>query len=189
MLCHARPKKKKPCTVKVGNVTLPIYKGKVRGRDRFTVAYHEAGVRRRETFSTEGAARIRAGEIAVKIENSQRDMLALTGTEMEVYAFSIRELKDVGVSLLEVVREYAAESKGIQGSSILTAAKDYARRKTGVAPEPVPELVEEFLIQQKTDGARIRYPLAPNHANPDAPDFLRNCTWMDWMTGPSPNRS
>ncbi len=157
MLCHASRKKKKALSVKVGNIALPIYKGMIRGRVRYTISYREAGERKRETFATEDAARARAEEIAVKIENGQRDVLTLTGTDKESYALAVRELEATGVPLLTAVREYIAASKILQGGSLLAAAKDYARRKTGITPRLVPELVEEFLEKQKKDGARIRY--------------------------------
>lgn len=161
--------------MKVGNITVPIYKSMARGRVRFTLAYREAGERKRETFATENAARARAEEIAVKIENGQRDVLTLTGVDKESYAFAVRELEETGVPLLTAVREYIAASKMLQGSPLLTAVKDYARRTTGITPRLMPELVEEFLEKQKNDGVSVRYLQSlRSHLRRFAKDFQTN---------------
>ena len=57
----------KPIAVKVGNVTVKIYRVKNRGYDSFQVADYSTGKRKLESFASEREARDVANTIAVKV--------------------------------------------------------------------------------------------------------------------------
>ena len=154
-------KPKGPLKVRCGNVTLPIYRGKSKGYDFFTLAYYEGGKRIRRTFSKLQDAKIEAEKAAVRIENGQRDILRLASSDAQDYALALKELQPTGVPLHAAIREYVAAVQYLQampGVSLLTAVQNYVTRHNGInSSMAVSEIVQELLAARKQDGVSVRY--------------------------------
>src|SRR5215510_8634793 len=140
--------------VKVGNTLVKIYhwRGKS-GYDQFKVAYHADGKLRRETFGKLAKAKARANEIAVQIERGERDILKLTSADRAGYVAARNLLQPLGIPLHAAVEEYVAARAHLDGESLLSAAKAYARRKGSHHDKRVREIVAELLQDKKQNGA------------------------------------
>src|SRR5262245_25997170 len=90
---------------KVGNVVIPIYPSATNGYTGFTVAWYEAGKRRRKFFAKEVDARKHARLVATKIENQERQALALSPEDARIYADVTSALRPLGITLDSAVRE------------------------------------------------------------------------------------
>jgi integrase len=148
--------------VKVGNTTIKIYhsKGalkpgsKAERYDQFTVAYRALdGEHRRETFGKLAKAKARANEIAVQSERGERDILKLTSADRAGYVAALNLLQPLGIPLHAAVEEYVAARAHLDGESLLSAAKAYARRKGSHHDKRVGEIVAELLQDKKQNGA------------------------------------
>jgi len=153
-------------TIKVGNTTIKIYhsKGalkpgsKAERYDQFTVAYRALdGEHRRETFGKLAKAKARANEIAVQIERGERDILKLTSADRAGYIAALNLLQPLGIPLHAAVEEYVAARAHLDGESLLSAAKAYARRAHSHTDKPVAEIVAELLRDRTQNGASDRY--------------------------------
>jgi len=65
-------------------------------------------------------------------------------------------LRPHGLPLHSVVEEYLAARARLDGESLLSAAKEYARRHRH-SDKPVQEVVDELLATKKRDGLSLRY--------------------------------
>jgi len=128
-------------TIKVGNTVVKIYHCNEKGRyDQFKVVYRIDGKRKIETFGKLKKAKNRAMEIAVKIENGERDALKLTNVDRSTYLRAIELLKPTGVPLHVAIEEY------------LTL------RKPAECPEKlVPDVIAQLLEDKKAHGASRRH--------------------------------
>jgi len=151
-----------PVVVKVGSAVVKIYRGKVKfkGRrrryDAFTVAYYQNGKRRRSVFGNLDDAKKAAQEIATKIAQGRANAKELNGADLESYSAAINLLQPHGLPLHAVIEEYLAARERLDGESLLSAAKEYARRHRH-CDKPVQEVVDELLASKKRDGLSLRY--------------------------------
>ena len=93
---------------KVGNVSVPVYPTSSNGYRGFTVAWYEGGKRCRKFFAKETDARRHARLVATKIENQERQALAVSPSDARIYAAALSELKPLGLALDSAVRELVA---------------------------------------------------------------------------------
>ena len=145
-----------PKAVKIGSAIVKIYCGKAHGYDLFTVAYHENGKRQRRTFADLGDAKNAAHEIALKIAQGRANSMELTGADRDTYIAVLNLLRPHGLPLLSVVEEYVAAREHLDGDSLLSAAKEYARKHKH-SDKRVRDVVDELLAAKKSDGLSIRY--------------------------------
>jgi integrase len=159
-LCVIKRHKQFPKKIKVGSVTVKIYRGRIKVSGRkyeiFTVAYHGNGERRRKVFRKLADAKDAAHEIALKIAQGRANAKELSGTDLESYNTAINLLRPHGLPLHSVIEEYLAARERLDGESILSAAKEYARRHRH-SDKPVQEVVDELLAAKKRDGLSLRY--------------------------------
>src|SRR6266700_2759642 len=154
---HEAGARRKPISVKAGNVEVKIYQGKSRGYDLFTVVHYVGGARKRETFGNLADAKERAREVARAIINGRTAVLELTNADREGYVAALERLRPLGVPLHSAVEEYVAARSHLNGESLLSVAKAHAGRRRDVPDKRVREIVEELLAAKKRDGLSVRY--------------------------------
>ena len=87
----------RPDTVKIGSVTVRIYRTTNRGSDLFTVSYYDAqGHRRRRNFRDGESARLEAQRVAASISRGESQVLQLTGDDRLAYERAVRTLEPLG---------------------------------------------------------------------------------------------
>jgi len=149
-----------PLVVKVGSAVVKIYSNKVKSKrrryDAFTVAYYQNGQRQRSVFGNFEDAKKAAHEIATKIAHGRANAKELNGLDLESYNAATNLLRPHGLPLHAVVEEYLAARERLGGESLLSAAKEYARRHRH-CDKPVEEVVDELLETKKRDGMSLRY--------------------------------
>ena len=148
--------RRKPQIVKVGSFTVPIYFTPTGERERFTVAYYEAGRRVRRVFDDAEAAKREAGMIAAKMATGNRAVLELSSADKESYVLARQELEAVGMPLHDAVRQYVTAMNALPaGASLMEAVQAFALRAKGRTKEKsVSDSVEEFLSLSEAEMAR-----------------------------------
>jgi len=145
-----------PLEIKKGSTRVKIYRTVDRGRDRFTVGYHEGSRRVLRQFADLAEAKEEAGIIAKKLNAGQGSALELSGVDRDAYLHAMSQLKPLAVPLNVAVGEFVA-AKAI-GVPLLAAAKFYQEAHSSKLPDkPVTEVVAEFLVAKKADGCSVRY--------------------------------
>lgn len=179
-----------PIVVKAGNAAVKIYRGKSRGYDLFTVVHYIGGSRKRETFGSLADAKERAQEVARAIINGRTAVLELTNADREGYVAAAELLRPLGIPLHSAVEEYVAARSHLDGESLLSAAKEHARRRRHVTDKRVPEIVEELLAAKQRDGLSVRYvQTLRSHLNRFALGFRTNIGSIaarfieEWLVG------
>jgi len=154
----ATKKKVLPISVKVGNVTLKIYKGTSHGYPLHTLVWYEAGKRQRRTFSELQEAKDEAQILGTRIESGNRTAAKMKNTDADAMGLALRDLQPLGIPLNVAVKEYVAARKILDGGSIVEAARFYAaRRPTQTTSISVHDAVEAFLVAKEADGVGVRY--------------------------------
>jgi integrase len=148
-----------PLDVKVGSVTVKVYKTVNRSRPMFTVAYHEGARRVLRQFSDETKARKEAKIVAGRLNAGEGAALQLTGKDRDAYVYAIGKLRPLQLPLNVVVDEYI-KARGFN-VPIVEAAKAYAETHSAKLPDrTVKQVFEELLEAKRRDGASRAY-LAP----------------------------
>src|SRR5476649_1280878 len=88
-----------PLKIKNGSVTVKIYPTRNRGREAYTIAYHEAGRRTRRMFAELSKAKAEAKIIAQQLSAGKGAALELTGVDRDSYLSAISKLKPLGLDL------------------------------------------------------------------------------------------
>src|SRR5262245_59705724 len=137
-----------PKVVKVGSAVVKIYRGKItvggRRYETFTVAYHRDGKRQRKVYRKLSDAKEAAHDTATKIAQGRVNAKELNGSDLESYNAAMNLLRPHGLPLHSVVEEYLAARERLDGDSLLSAAKEYARRHCH-SDKPVQEVVDQLL--------------------------------------------
>jgi integrase len=147
------PVREKRLSEKVGNVTIPIYLTSTKGYDGFTVVWYEAGKRCRKFFALLSDARGHARLVATKIENQERQVLALAPEDCRIYSDALARLRPLKISLDAAVRE-VVEARGIVGDYPVLEALKFWRmhHEVGILEKRVSEVVRELVEGLKRDG-------------------------------------
>ena len=150
--------KHKPIAVKVGNVTVKIYRVKNRGYDSFQVADYSTGKRKLESFASEREARDAANTIAVKVAKLDGAVLTLSSNDRLAYLRALELLKPTGVPL-ELAAAYFTEAQTkLAGRSLNEAVEYFLKRNPSAMPrKTVSEIFTEFLIAKQADGVSAVY--------------------------------
>jgi len=127
-----RPAKGQTIQVKVGSVSVPIYRSENNGLPRFFVAFYHNGQRIRRSFSDLEDAKKEARKAAQKIMAGFSHANDLSNSEREVYLNAKSCLEKAGLALLPAVQEYAQCHEMLGGGSLLGAIRDYVERNKGV---------------------------------------------------------
>ncbi len=142
--------------IKVGNVTLKIYKhqratttGNV--RTVFTYADKSTGKRVLKSFSTLEAAKAAAALVASKESGVQTTAANLRTEDAASYARSLQLLRPTGVSLELAAATFARAFAVLGGEKILAAAEYFARQSPdNLTPRTVAEVVAELVATKVT---------------------------------------
>jgi integrase len=138
---------------KVGNVSIPVYPTSSNGYSGFTVAWYESGKRCRKFFANETDARRHARLVATKIENQERQALALSPQDARIYAAVVSELKPLGLALDSAVREIVAARKVVGDYPLLQALQFWKRHHDDAIPDKrVADVVSELVNGLRKDG-------------------------------------
>jgi integrase len=155
---HKRSKGK-PETVKVGNVTVKVYRRERptttgQWRTIYEVCDYTAGVRRLRGFSEHGEARREAQRIAGQLATGDATAAQMLGSEAASYGRAVELLRPTGASLELASAIYAKAFEILGSDRILEAANFYRQHGAdNITPRTVAQVVQE-LLEAKT--ARTR---------------------------------
>jgi integrase len=145
-----------PLEIRKGSVRVKVYRTVDRGRDRFTVAYHEGTKRRLIQFADLAEARDEASLVAEQLNAGQGAALELSGGDRDAYLYAVKKLKALKMELVPAIDEFIAAKKW--DVPLAVAAKSYHESHNRKLPDKsVADVVAEFLAAKKTDGRSIRY--------------------------------
>ena len=178
--CHAKPRavrregKPQRHDVKIGNVTVPIYVNRYRrlgGKVEvlYCVSYYEEGRRIRRNFASLPDARRFAEKQARGIEKGEREAARWGGDDALAFGTAKSRVSGVGLSVIEVCRQFVAATKRLpEGSTLVEAVGDFAARFVRTEKRTIAEVIAEFIEAKKQVGCSetylrtIRTQLAPN---------------------------
>lgn len=144
----------------------PVIFGKVKTYltgNQFILSWYADGERRREKRSTFEAAKERAAEINRDLDAGRGHVRSFTTTETAVLNSCIEQLRDIGVPLSQVVREYIAAHRILAGrGSVEEAARKFveARAKAQLTPIKFDDVAAEFLQRCARNGLSEAYQVA-----------------------------
>ena len=147
-----------PLLVRIGNVTVKVYR---RLRGPYTIweiADYSGGKRRLRSFNDEAEARKEATRIARALATGQTVAAGMSAQQMASFGRAIQLLQGTQVPL-EIAAASFAEAFNILGANrIVEAARFFSERQLLFAsPIPVPQVVEEFLAVRQTRDLSRRY--------------------------------
>lgn len=146
-----RKRYSKPETVKVGNVTVPIYKrtrdkGKPTERIVFDVADFTSGVRKFRGFSDRTKAVKEAEKLARQISSGDATAAMMRNNEAASYGRAMELIRPTGASLEVVASVYAKACEILGSDAIIEAAKFYKRHGADqLERKRVSEVVTELI--------------------------------------------
>jgi site-specific recombinase XerD len=150
--------KRKPIVVRVGAVTVKIYRVRPAGKpEAFQVADFSTGRRRLREFADENEARGEAARIATLLGQGQVKAASLIGGEVESYGRAMALLGPSGVSLEVAVDTFAEAFRILGGNRVLEAARGLATKAVAPAPQGVGQSVADFIASRKARGASAYY--------------------------------
>jgi integrase len=155
-------KRRKPETVKAGDVTVKIYRRRkvINGKAYtvFEVADYTTGTRRLRSFSDHGKALAEAGRLARQISTGEATAATMRNSEAASYGRAIELLRPTGASLEVAAAGYAKAFEILGGDSVIEAANFYARHRADlITRKTVAEVVAELVDVKKARGKSARY--------------------------------
>lgn len=147
-------KKRGPfCTVKNGNVSVPIYLVENKGYREFRVAwYPEPGKRRLKAFAQEAEARRFAGGVSSTITSGDIKGLVLTENDRLVYQNALAALYGTGTPLDQATRDYAAAVQKLGKVTLKEAVDFYVKHNAGLEKRSVEQVVQELIRTKQHPG-------------------------------------
>ena len=149
--------------IKHGSAVVPIYKGRVRKWDCYTVAYHMNGRRVRRNFGSLEKAKAEAQLMARKIQDGKSSSNDLTSAQRENHLAAERLVAPFNMPLVSAVEEYTRCRQLLGDVPLMMAIQEFVRRNRGVQlGVKVPDLIDEFVKAKAQDNlSRIyRFQLA-----------------------------
>jgi integrase len=126
-----------------------------------TLAYTEAGKRKRKFVTAIEQARTEARNIARQLSEGTGHIHSLTPDQVSDFHAADKILRQhPGRSLAAVVAEWAAANAALGGGSIVAACEAQAKaniRQSGFTPTLVADVYDKFLAGLERDGASVRY--------------------------------
>ena len=145
-----------PLEIKKGSTRVKIYRTVDRGRDRFTLGYHEGARRVLRQFADFAEAKKEAGIVAEKLNAGQGSALELTGKDRDAYLYALDKLKTLKMGLVPAIDEYIEAKKW--DVPLATAARAYHDSHADtIVTKTVQEVIDELLATKCTDGASNAY--------------------------------
>ena len=141
-------------------VKVPIYSGLHHGKQSYLIAYYADGKRIRERAPTLEEARQRAKEKIKDLTTGAAHVGVLTPRQVATVTDAVTVLKDIGIPLSQVAREYAEASRILNGNgSIVDAARLFMREtaKREIPPRTFSQVVAEFRASIATAGLSPLY--------------------------------
>jgi len=138
--------------IKHGSAVVPIYKGRVRRWDCYTVAYHMNGKRVRRNFGSLEKAKAEAQLMARKIQEGKSSSNDLTSAQRENHLAAERLMAPFKMPLVAAVEEYARCRELLGDVPLMAAIQEFVRRNRGVQlGVKVPDLIDEFVKAKAED--------------------------------------
>jgi integrase len=139
-------------SIKHGSVAVPIYKGRVRRWDCYTVAFYLNGKRVRRNFGSLEKAKAEAQLMARKIMEGKSFTNDLTCAQRENHLAAERLVAPFNMPLVAAVEEYARCRQLLGDVPLMAAIQEFVRRNRGVQlGVKVPDLIAEFLRAKAED--------------------------------------
>lgn len=147
-------KKRGPfCTVKSGNVSVPIYRVENKGYAEFRVVwYGDDRKRRQKAFADEAEARKHAASINATITSGDIKGLVLSENDRLVYQNALAALAGLNIPLDQAAREYAAAMKRLGAVTLKESVDFYAKHNGGLEKRTVGQVVQELLHAKRNPG-------------------------------------
>ena len=158
-----RSTRSKPEVVKVGNVTVKLYKRKRRtaiGKTRtvYEIADYTSGTRRFVGFSDHTKAVTKAKDIAQKIASGDVEAASMTNTEAASYGRGSELLRPTGISLEAACTLVAKHFEILGGDYVIESAHHYKRtRPDQVTQRNLADVVAELVALKKSRGLSDDY--------------------------------
>jgi integrase len=147
-----------PLQVKVGSVSVSIYKSESKGLELFMVVYYEGTKRVRESRRSFEDAWARAHEVAQLLSANKPPSLELSGEDQLAYRRALQLLGHFNVAVDVAASEYAAARTRLGSYSLLEAADYYVRtHPNGASQKTVAEVVDELIAARKADNCSAVY--------------------------------
>ncbi len=148
-----------PQKVRLGRVTVTVYRRQTPGGNAaFMVANYAGSKRRFDSYATETDALKAAHKLARQL--SERDVMAASVTREQAidYASAAQALKPFNLSLAPAVATLTEALKLVGDlPGVVAAAKFYAARHKRTVPKRVADVVAELLTIKEARGASPRY--------------------------------
>jgi integrase len=146
--------------VKHGSAVVPIYKGRVRKWDCYTVAFHMNGRRVRRNFGSLEKAKAEAQLMARKIQEGKASSNDLTSAQRENHLAAERLVAPFNMPLVAAVEEYACCRELLGDVPLMTVIQEFVRRNRGLQlGVKVPDLIAEFVKAKAEDNLSRVYRL------------------------------
>jgi len=146
--------------VKHGSAVVPIYRGAVHGRTRYTVAFYLNQRRIRRTFGTLEAAKDEARIAAQKIQNGLAPNNDLSPQERDTFLTLRQMAQPFNTPLVSAFEEYTQCRRQLGDFPLLSAVTEFLRRTRDVKlGAKVPDVIEVFLRSKAQDKISACYQL------------------------------
>jgi integrase len=144
--------------VKQGSAAVPIYRGMVRGRTRFTVAFYLDGKRQRRSFGSLDDARSEARTAALNIQRGMSQDNDMRPQDREAFRTVQAMLAALGVPLVTAVDEYVQCRRKLGGAPLLTCVEEHVRRTRGYTTGvEVALVIGKFVVAKQQDRVSACY--------------------------------
>lgn len=147
-----------PKKIRLGSVTVKVYRVCIKGQTCYQVADYSSGRRRLRTFTQEAAALEQARQLARTLSAGQTQAASLSAQEIAVYA-RLRELvRPTGLPLEVVVSQFLEAHQLLGGDSLFDAVHFYLQhRPAQVVPVTVSAAVAEYLKLKEGQQRSLRH--------------------------------
>ena len=155
----ARTQSQWPRKIRVGRVTVPVYRRQAPGGHVcFQVANYAQGKRRLDSYPDEATALEEAGKLARQLSGRNVVAAGMTNTQAADYASAVQTLAPFNVNLSATVGTVAECLKMVGDlPNIHAAVKFYAARNKKITRKPFADVVSELLAIKEARRASPRY--------------------------------
>ncbi len=144
--------------IKHGSAVVPIYQGRTRKWDYYTVAFHLNGKRVRRNFGSLAKAKAEAQLMAKKIQEGLSATNDLTPMQRECYLATERLVAPFDIAPVSALDEYARCRRMLADVPLITAVQEFLRRTKGVQlGMKTADIVQELLAAKTQDGISRSY--------------------------------
>ena len=155
-------KRRKPETVKVGNIVVRIYRRQttVKGREyqTYQVEDYTTGRRVLRSISDHGEAIQEAERIANQLSTGEVTAAQMSNSEAADYGSSVETLRPTGIGIVSAAAIVAKAVEILGGDRIIEAARFFARHRADkITHKTVAEVVTELIEAKEGRGKSDRY--------------------------------